>query len=425
MSLRRNESMSTDGPRHRGEETLAQRRVCDLEGRLHRAGVGIRLRRLRGRPVAHGANIEVNAATAASCAAMLTEAASSPAPASLHIGVSIEGACGPDVITAFEEAEQDLGRITLTVDVDGASSLGCFEGLRAIRPCAERLVFVGQESTLRLLRANLHLMHGPAAKRSGWSIAWHACVRSHCPLLPAESTRTLIAGPALAAPSRTAWLPMSLDITRYAKPNGDIDSAVLAVAMDACVEAGDQLLDHLHWSCPRQREDARLNRRLAIHLTGLGELVSRRRLDPSSLACLRELDGLVSDVHEGLWRRSRRLASLIGAAPVLTEHQPTARWRDEAHRRDWSQRWCQAVSRAQVRHRNLLVLSPASLLPVSRAADPGFADLLPLLAHADALSFLGGPCVNNWAAADRKRYLQRLHAQVGRFNATSFIAAGA
>ena len=255
--------------------------------------------------------------------------------------------------------------------------------------------------------------------------AMAAGVRSCCPLLAAEGASTVLPISGLSAPAHSAWLSLSVDLVRFADRRGRVSDRRLKLALDACIEDGDALLEELSWICPSQAADARKNRRLAVSLDGLGDLVVAANEDPTSLACLYRLDRLVADIHRHLWRRSRNLARVHGALPALTDHQPRADWRDDAHRRAWADRWHKAVQEAQVRHRNLLVLSPYSLLPRAGKSHGNFADLLPILAHADALRFSGPNRFRDWCAADIKAFLDRLCAQVQRFNATAFIAASA
>lgn len=250
-------------------------------------------------------------------------------------------------------------------------------------------------------------------------------VRSRCPLLAAETPTTLLPVSGIAAPAGSAWLSLVVDLVAFAGSNGRLCKNALFSALDTCIVAGDELLDALSWVCPRQSADARRNRRLAILPVGLGDLVSMADDDPASLDCQYRLDQLLRTIHEHLWRRSRELARCIGPLPALTEHQPSADWRDERHRNAWVSRWHDAVQRSMVRHRNLLVLSPYSLLPRSGRADSAYADLLPLLAHADALAFSGPVRFGAWSAADVKAFLDRMSAEVRRFNAAALIATGA
>ena len=203
-----------------------------------------------------------------------------------------------------------------------------------------------------------------------------------------------------------------------------IDVSRLDRALDACIDLGDCLLDHLSWFDDRQRQDAISNRRLAVCPAGFGDLVTRRGESPADLGCLQRLDALLADIRAGLWQRSKRLAESRGPLPALSDHSPRVAWRDDAHRRDWQHRWRNAVSHVQVRHRNLLAMSPYSLLPRQACPPPDFADLLPLLAHADVLSFARPPSLSHWKACEFRSFHQRIAAQVERHNAASLVAAG-
>ena len=249
-------------------------------------------------------------------------------------------------------------------------------------------------------------------------------VRSRCPLLPSESSEVLLPNLGIAAPSATAWLPIQLDLSRLSNGRGDLPAQPLTEALDACVALGDRLFDHLTWFDPRQRRDAVRNRRLAVCVSGFGDLLLRRGADPGDWQTLRQLDRLIASLQEGLWQRSKLLAKRRGAVPALLERQPRWAWCDEAHSRAWRRRWEAALSAEQVRHRNLLVLSPYSVLPRRCAAAIEFADLLPALGHADAFYFSGAPVLDHWHARDFRAFHQRVQALVARHNAASFVATG-
>jgi len=264
-------------------------------------------------------------------------------------------------------------------------------------------------------------------RRAGPAPLWPvyaAGVRSRCPLLNNEATDALLPGAGIAVPAGTAWLPMELDIGRFADAKGELNSAALANALDACVVLGDRLFGLLSWPEERQQADARLNRRLAVMLTGLGDLVFLRKQNPADLACLRELDQLVGYIHNTLWEKSKQLAEVCGPLPALDRQHPAGRWPDEAHRQDWQRRWQNAMTTAQVRHRNLLVMSPYSVLPKSGPAHADYVDLLPLIAHADALGFASPPHWPGCNASVFTAFHRRAWAITQRRDAASFVAAG-
>ena len=264
-------------------------------------------------------------------------------------------------------------------------------------------------------------------RRAGLAPLWPVYatgVRTRCPLLNNESTSALLPGAGIAVPAGTAWLPMELDVSRFADAKGRIQHEALARALGACIELGDRLFSLLSWPEQRQQADAQLNRRLAIMLTGIGDLVERRNSDPADLDCLRDLDRLVAYIHDRLWEKSKQLAEICGPLPALEQQHPAGRWADESHNQDWKQRWQNAMITAQVRHRNLLVMSPYSVLPRCGPAHEGYIDLLPLIAHADALSFASPPQCPGWNASVFMAFHRRAWAVTQRRNAASFVAAG-
>lgn len=261
--------------------------------------------------------------------------------------------------------------------------------------------------------------------RGRWLPALHAGVRSHCPLLAAERTTTLTAATAIATPAETAWIELVVDLVTFADAAGRLCHRALGDALECCVDSGDGLFEYLRWPTLRQAEDARMNRRMAVRIEGIGDLVARRGNDPSSIETLRATDRLIADIRTTLWRRSRSLANERGTLPALTERQPSSAWRDSEHAEDWARRWNAAVKMVCVRHRNLLVLSPYALLPRSGSVHGDFADLMPVLGYADAVSFAAPRLMLNWNVADYRYFYARLRSQVERLNATSFIAVGA
>ncbi len=331
-----------------------------------------------------------------------------------------------------------VSSVHLPGEAFASETLSELRDMLALLPEATELVVdVRRASALRSVlsarttRAPVYAWQPAAAGLNTWcpgspnKPAMAAGVRSRCPLLAAESANTVLPVSGLSAPAHSAWLCLAVDLVRFADRRGRLCDRSLKRALDACIEVGDALLEQLSWISPVQAADARKNRRLAISVDGLGDLVVMANDDPTSLTCLYRLDRLVANIHQHLWRRSRELARQVGALPALTEHQPSADWRDDVHRKAWADRWHEALQSAQVRHRNLLVLSPHSLLPRAGRSDGGFADLLPVLAHADALRFSGPARFKGWQAPDIKAFLDRLCAQVRRFNATAFIATGA
>jgi hypothetical protein len=267
-----------------------------------------------------------------------------------------------------------------------------------------------------------------------WSQLWQlrdasalraACasiVSSRCPLLSAEVATTVLPLSGVQVPTGTAWLPMHLDLTRFADANGSIDEPALEYALHCSVDSGDALFDLTSWSTAAIRHDAWLNRRLAIIVTGLGDLALRRRLDPRKFHCLKSLDQLLHWVQQTLHSRSQQAARLAGHLPALDRTDPTRSIPGGDVRDDWRMRWSRAVDKGAVRHRNLLVLSPWSVFPGNLPPDMRYADLLPLMAHGDACTFARSATLGHWNINEFKSFHQRAWAALHQRDNAALIA---
>lgn len=250
--------------------------------------------------------------------------------------------------------------------------------------------------------------------------------RTRCPLLSDEQTPALSSANAIRVPVDSAWLCLELFVCRFANRHGQVDNGKLQAALQQALDTADQLFDHLHWCDREQRRDAASNRRIGFVLQGIGDLVLLRGADPADIECLRYLDRLIAGIHECLWDRSRCLASSRGLLPALAARDPSRGVAAAEQRRNWQSRWHAALASVAVRHRNLLVMSPYSVMPQSGAGDRrDFADLLPLLAHADACSFAPAMDFSGWSISEFKNFHCRAHAILQRRNAATFVAAGA
>jgi hypothetical protein len=250
--------------------------------------------------------------------------------------------------------------------------------------------------------------------------------RTRCPLLSDERTPTLLPDHAIRVPTDSAWLCLELPICRFANRQGKIDNGRLQAALQQALDSADQLFDGMYWRDRKQRKDALSNRRIGFVLQGIGDLVLLRGADPADLQCLRYLDALIAGIHECLWERSHSLASVRGLLPALAAKDPSRGVDMGEQRQSWQRRWHAALSSASVRHRNLLIMSPYTVMPQSGAGDRrDFADLLPLLAHADACNFAPVGDFSGWSINEFKNFHCRAHAIMQRRNAATFVAAGA
>jgi hypothetical protein len=225
-------------------------------------------------------------------------------------------------------------------------------------------------------------------------------------------------------PAGSAWLPISLHLPNFADDTGRITWAELHRALKACVDLGDQLLDLLSWTTPSQRSDAWMNRRLAIAISGIGDLVRAAGSDPACLGTLQWADRLMQRIRKTVWDHSHIIAGRTALIPALARSDPSGGFCDRAQKQNWQRRWRTALASSAVRNRNLLVMSPYSVLPESGGDTGDFADLLPVLAYADAFAFAGRPPTGGWNIGQFRSFHTRAWAVMQRQNGRSLVAAG-
>jgi len=252
--------------------------------------------------------------------------------------------------------------------------------------------------------------------------AYGGFVRSRCPLLASEVASGILPLSGLAVPAGSAWLPVGLNLTRFANGCGDIEWFRLGPALCRMLNVIDEHQDRLSWSTKEQQHDAAENRRLALHLHGIGDLVRRQRRNPESLDCQQRVHDVVLRICSALQQESRRQAARVGPLPGLGRRLPGAQFSRE--RRDCFERhFHDALTKHSVRHRNLLVMSPYSVLPNGPVVDPAFGELLPVIACADAWSFANPSRCENWNVKQFMHFHRRAHAIIRGTEQASSIAA--
>ncbi len=269
-----------------------------------------------------------------------------------------------------------------------------------------------------------------------WSQLWFAraegrvraafapVVVPQCSLLSAEPATCIQPLTALQVPEGTAWLPLRLNVARFADDRGTLCESSIENALRRCVAIGDALHDLIRWPTAQLRHDAWLNRRLALELTGFGDLVARRSLDPQRFATLQEICELLRWMQGILRRQSREIAQRTERLPAISESDPSREFPSGQIRNGWRSRWLEAVEATAVRHRNLLVLSPWSIFPKHQPADYRYADLLPVLAFSDACAFPAPPDLEAWDIAKFTRFHKRAWAVLQQRSAAYQIAEG-
>jgi hypothetical protein len=135
------------------------------------------------------------------------------------------------------------------------------------------------------------------------------------------------------------------------------------------------------------------------------------------------LTHLVRAIRNELLATSAKLAAQRGALPALLDTNLVGHWQEGTQRDRWQRHWRTAVNQAALRNRNLLVLSPASVLPSNGVNSAAFTDLLPLLALADAWSFACNTPTPDWTLAQFKDFHRRACATIQASQHSSFVAA--
>ena len=247
-------------------------------------------------------------------------------------------------------------------------------------------------------------------------------VLPQCPLLSAERGRAIVSPVGLQAPADSAWVCMGIDLACFAGRGGAVDEPALKRCLEACVDVGDALHDVLAWPTADLQHDAWLNRRLAIVLSGFGDLLRIRGMAPADHASLRYLNQLLLWLRMTAQSRSRAIAMRTEPLPAIALSDPSHGLPRGSVRDDWRRRWHEAVRATLVRHRNLLVISPWSLFPSGARADYEYAELLPLLRHSDACAFRRNMSIDHWNLKQFKQFHQRARAVLKQRVATAQIA---
>ncbi len=260
-------------------------------------------------------------------------------------------------------------------------------------------------------------------RKSGLArVAYAPSVTPQCPLLCTEAASAILPSIGIQVPEGSAWVTMKLNLARFGNDRDSLHQNALQNALQCCVDLGDALHDYVMWPTARMRHDSWLNRRLAIVLTGLGDLARQRRLDPQQFTCLQNLGEILRWTQSILRSRSRQLAVQNENLPAIDLCDPSHMLPGGRARDGWRERWRRAVDLNAIRHRNLIVLSPWSMFPEHSPADPRYFDLLPLLEFADACAFSAPPPLWHWNISQFKGLHQRAWAVLEQKEAHQLIA---
>ena len=295
--------------------------------------------------------------------------------------------------------------------------------LRAEHPACRRLLKAVRDSGIAGTRAALRVDAGTFGDGALWDElvgASHANPRVDLvlagrklpltDLMGSERPDAIMPLSLFEAPADTAWLGMQFDLSTIPAEQIERGTGHLKKLVRVGVRLADNLIDSVTWPSEELRRDAMANRRLAAHVTGIGDLVLRHELDPASFSTLRTLQRWLTVFKRQLLRESLRLARERGPYPALNAEQLVRtlapRYGDVRARR--------IISRRSPRHRQLLALSPYCVLPRRANAIPArkWLNLLPLVRIADNLTMHGSQVRSLLDRADYERLLRSTWALI-------------
>lgn len=369
----------------------------------------------------------------------LVEAVLCRSPVSLRIAGLDAGRYGPRLFEAFCE------RLAVAFQLAGASPAGI--AISVPTPIVDpELAWRVRRSVLGEGELNLICDIGYIAARRTradpgndlfWQKLWRLrnsrsvatafwpLVSSRCALFSAETATDVLPGRRLQAPPNSAWLSADVELLSYVDSTGRFDGAALEHDLNEVIDSGENLHDLHVWPTPAMQQDAWLHRRLAICLSGVGDLARQLRLDPDCHTSLRFLHQLLQRIRDIVQRRSRQLAQSNESLPGIVGTNPCRHFPAGIARTAWERRWLQAIERSAVRHRNLLVMSPWALFPTAdtnAVADLRYMNFLPLLRHADACWFHRELSLDSWGLNEFKCFHQRAVAVMRSIQADRCVA---
>lgn len=245
-----------------------------------------------------------------------------------------------------------------------------------------------------------------------------AVVSSSCPLLPDESADGVLATSCTLVPGGSAWAETEIDLLRYVRSDGTLRMTLLDAALRNAVQRAERKHDTANWPNEVAANDSRLNRRLSIFVRGWGDLVALSGSNPASHSVLVALRKLAAHVCEVLAAVSKAMAQEKGYCPAID----VAGTRVLQYGEEMNARWRSAIVASALRHRNLLTLSPWDVFPRDRPADPGCANLLPLLHFADSVSLRRDADIAHWNINEFKSFHERVAALLRRSSEQNLIA---
>jgi len=228
---------------------------------------------------------------------------------------------------------------------------------------------------------------GIGHREPGVHLLLQQTTRPPCTLSGGERSDAVLPLSLFETPADSAWLAVELRLDAL-----PIDAPAAALAelrrlLRATLRLADNLVEQVEWPSPELGQDALVNRRVALHLTGFGDVIDRWGLDPEQFATVRLAVRWTGLVRRILLRESNALARERGPFPGLELRELQA----SLSRSFGTERARRLLRQAGLRHRHLLVLSPYGVFPSGNARRPlpAYLHLLPVTRFADTIAMHG------------------------------------
>lgn len=247
-----------------------------------------------------------------------------------------------------------------------------------------------------------------SAARSRIGLAMDAPGEGLCPVFAPRRWQGAAGATLLATPSDCATVCLDIHVCACLDKADRLDWRCFRQAMIDAVEVGNAVLDDLHVAGEVLGDQSLRLRRLALHLSDLGELALRMGMQPGLQSTRARLLEVIKVAKDAAMGESLRLGRLHGPFPALLEAewvrrtlQPSFRWRIKA-----------LMDRFWLRNSQLLALSPCSLMApaVTTGQLIAWANLIPLLASVDGFSARLPPAWGDLPQAVSARLLGQIWA---------------
>jgi hypothetical protein len=253
------------------------------------------------------------------------------------------------------------------------------------------------------------------------TVALWPILRGPSALMPTERAGNIEPVSGLQVPTESAWFAASLQLRDLLTPDAALDEAKTTTVLVDMLASLDAAHENAEWPTPAMQQDAWLNRRLAVHVEGAGNVIDDLRLDPAAPASRKAVREMLQRIRRTLKVLTRQMARQGQLLPAIEVSNPVRGLAAGPARDRWELRWQHAVARGAVRHRNLLAMSPWSLFP-DNCADRRYFGLATLLSEADSCLFRGRPSLLDWNPKDFKYFYQSVWAVRRRVEAEALIA---